>query len=1036
MGGSDRTAIYAIGTWNSPCANSTPADPFSPPATLFAPGQAPRLWQTADGGVTWKDRTARVLEALNLPDDGGGEYDDFLAFTAVAAAPDDPDIVIVAGYNRGGEPIVVASGDGGKEFTWLGCNALGGIVLCAAISPEVDGARQIAVGTSDAVSGGRIWRYEVDGRRPAHWIDTSDWDGWLDNPLWASDSANINAVTSIAFSPNYASDRSVLAIAMALAGEPGGDRYTGFYLVAGVWDSTGSWNQASGLDNYPVLVRAGADVIHAPSNPPEFLLRGLTSLALPSDFNGGRDVSRVALVAVNGMRVNPSTGSVAIEGGFLFWVQDDAISTEMLGSEDNPWTASVAYWGTLEMQGKMLVGTAYPPAFTWDDILEWFDTGSPALPCCGGVDVLYSMSNDACCPRWERAGRPPSGQFNAQVAWSINGDAAYASTSGCGRLWIDGNWYGDESAFSTSAFPDKFWEQTGLVDTMIHRLVDMAYDPATDMLRIHTQHDSAPGRICCCESIWRTEDQGATWVRELYGNPEASQVDEDAFDDIMNGYYRGFYDPVTEGYVQVGDVGYLIGDAIDADDEEQVQQDFAAGAIYRRTDDAGGWEAISELVLNYHGLLSMTCSGPSGAVLYAGFDNLWWDYTVDHPLPYQPDGSDPVCPDGHDCRKVSGAARLLDAELADCCGDADWDYLIRGLRGTTETDGIYEQLVLSGANCSDQAIRLWAIDDGNGYWSAAGDDSASYDWCSGEFSNDQWGRLWTYADCYAANAVTVSGDVAERTVPSDSCSCANEAFPLEWQRMCDACEYEIQIAFDRQFTQIAVETDAFIRGVTLQSTRFYRPPQPEDPGVLIDKGTLQCGQTYWWRVRAHLAETGEVIASRWSTPERFYTAPGPPGQIELSVPGDGVTGMPVKDIGFTWTAVAQASRYDFLLVDSNRAHVASQVGDFTAFVLPLTLDYDSAYTWRVIALDGDRIITESPRRTFRTMPEPRTLENSVGPSFVLPQVAPARYDWIWYFAGAVGLLLALALGALSHVNRRMRRERDASRHFPATVRRR
>ena len=197
----------------------------------------------------------------------------------------------------------------------------------------------------------------------------------------------------------------------------------------------------------------------------------------------------------------------------------------------------------------------------------------------------------------------------------------------------------------------------------------------------------------------------------------------------------------------------------------------------------------------------------------------------------------------------------------------------------------------------------------------------------------------------------------------------------------------------------------------------------------MPKGTLDCNETYWWRVRAHLAETDEVIASWWSEPGVIRTAPGPAGILELHVPGDGATRVPVKNVSFTWSPVSGATKYDFMVVDRERSHVASQVSDSTSFVLPLALDYDTPYIWRVIALDGDRVIAESARATFRTEPAPVTPEYvPTGPTIVPPPV-PVQQDWQWYLTGVLGVLLAVALALLSYVNRRTLR-RHASRGRP------
>jgi hypothetical protein len=103
--------------------------------------------------------------------------------------------------------------------------------------------------------------------------------------------------------------------------------------------------------------------------------------------------------------------------------------------------------------------------------------------------------------------------------------------------------------------------------------------------------------------------------------------------------------------------------------------------------------------------------------------------------------------------------------------------------------------------------------------------------------------------------------------------------------------------------------------------------------------------------------------------------------------------------------------------------VASQVDDSTYFVLPLTLAYDTPYVWRVIALDGDRAIAESPRSTFRTEPEPVTSEYADPGPTLIPPSPPAQHGWVWYFVGILALLLAATLGVLSRVNRRLRRGR-------------
>ncbi len=252
---------------------------------------------------------------------------------------------------------------------------------------------------------------------------------------------------------------------------------------------------------------------------PAFLVRGLTDLALPADYDGESSARRTALVSVNGVLVNPISDSVITEGGFLS-------GCRTIHSATNSWVVrAIRGWLPLPITAHRICAadagrTSYPRTWMLDDISDWFDAGAPALPCCAGVGILFAEDNDPCCPRWEWADRPPSGQLNAQVAWRADGTIAYASTSGSGRLWHGGDWYADESAFSQTATPTWRWEQTGLIDTMIHHLMGIAYDPARTTLHLHSDHNADDGSVCDCESIWRTATEGEAW----YGNCTAGQT--------------------------------------------------------------------------------------------------------------------------------------------------------------------------------------------------------------------------------------------------------------------------------------------------------------------------------------------------------------------------------------------------------------------------------------------------------------------------------------------------------------------------------
>ena len=151
----------------------------------------------------------------------------------------------------------------------------------------------------------------------------------------------------------------------------------------------------------------------------------------------------------------------------------------------------------------------------------------------------------------------------------------------------------------------------------------------------------------------------------------------------------------------------------------------------------------------------------------------------------------------------------------------------------------------------------------------------------------------------------------------------------------------------------------------------------------------------------------------------FRTAVPPPAALALRSPGDGATKIPVRDVGFSWSAVPGATSYDFMLVDISRGHVASMVGDITALVVPGPLEHDTSYIWRVRALDAETVISESSESAFHTRAAPQTQESADTRPEVVAPTQPGIPEWAPYFVGVVAGLLLATLVALSFANRRL-----------------
>ena len=271
------------------------------------------------------------------------------------------------------------------------------------------------------------------------------------------------------------------------------------------------------------------------------LVRRAGDIDLPMDYMGDDNSDRKVMVVVNGVEFNMSdTPDEWIDdGGFLFWVENTTISLEMLDHEDNPYIASLDYHGNIDMEGRTLLGLAFPSSWRWEEIAEWYGgNGSTprAIGCCNGVQVLRSETTDVCCPDWDYAAKPPSGQFCATVMMTPDGDWAFAGTMGESWLgsWLGGphtiGWWSDESAFSISGHAGELgqcWNQESLIDTDIDFIADAVVNPACGyiyMLTINNvEGDAREGKVCECDSVWRSEDSGSTWLRvfhhELAGIP-------------------------------------------------------------------------------------------------------------------------------------------------------------------------------------------------------------------------------------------------------------------------------------------------------------------------------------------------------------------------------------------------------------------------------------------------------------------------------------------------------------------------------------
>jgi hypothetical protein len=193
---------------------------------------------------------------------------------------------------------------------------------------------------------------------------------------------------------------------------------------------------------------------------------------------------------------------------------------------------------------------------------------------------------------------------------------------------------------------------------------------------------------------------------------------------------------------------------------------------------------------------------------------------------------------------TTGVARCLTPAEDVCCGETDWDYVTVGF--TFELFYRMPQaLKICGCLTADSNSKLFAIDGSEPY----------------DVENAKTGTAWTFEDCYAKHAPDLTSPADGATIASDPSTCSNVPFALLWDRLCNACEYDIQFALDADFTKIVYEES------------YYLPSAGDAPSYLVMKGALSCKVTYYWRIRSVKAETGQVIHSWWSEPRSLTVTP-------------------------------------------------------------------------------------------------------------------------------------------------------------------
>lgn len=221
--------------------------------------------------------------------------------------------------------------------------------------------------------------------------------------------------------------------------------------------------------------------------------------------------------------------------------------------------------------------------------------------------------------------------------------------------------------------------------------------------------------------------------------------------------------------------------------------------------------------------------------------------------------------------------------------------------------------------------------------------SSTYYWRVKAFMNQNessWSSTFSFS-----TEEPVPGNVDLQS-PADQATNIPVVTDFEWNTASDADLYEIQISESADFDPLTFDQ------VTDQTS------------LTVDD--LAYSTNYNWRVRAlNSNQTGE-----WSDIWSFTTTDPQPGQVLLSTPDDGATGLDT-DVLFTWFPDENAVQYRIQISEDNTFSPASVEETLTDTSLTVTdLSTDTEFNWRVRAeFDDTNFGDWSEIWTFTTLPD-------------------------------------------------------------------
>jgi len=178
--------------------------------------------------------------------------------------------------------------------------------------------------------------------------------------------------------------------------------------------------------------------------------------------------------------------------------------------------------------------------------------------------------------------------------------------------------------------------------------------------------------------------------------------------------------------------------------------------------------------------------------------------------------------------------------------------------------------------------------------------------------------------------------------------------------------------------------------------------------VLTSVPSLECGHTYYWKVRVRDETTGDVVRSPWSDIRAFTIKAGfkvttPYYGPQLLSPDNGCGCACSAPVSFSWSPYLDTTEYKFELstnADMSSPIVSTAVKGATAYQWTGTPKCNTSYFWRVMAT-APAPSEWSATFSFQTQAAPAAEPE--------PEPEPGTPLWVWVIIGIGSILVIVTL---------------------------